>query len=108
MADDKRLATGAERQADPAKEASLCAGKLEEPTRGMRMAASTTGFYETEHGKFEKIQILTIDELFEGKRPHMSWVDPSVFRKRPHRSRHRLWRGRLGASRRRIAPCLTS
>jgi site-specific DNA-methyltransferase (adenine-specific) len=31
--------------------------------------------------KFERIQILTIEDLFEGKRPHIPWVDPSVFRK---------------------------
>ena len=26
-------------------------------------------------------QILSVEDLFDGKRPHMPWVDPSVFRK---------------------------
>jgi site-specific DNA-methyltransferase (adenine-specific) len=39
------------------------------------------GFYETEYGKYEKIQILTVEDLFDGKRPHMPWVDSSVFKK---------------------------
>lgn len=54
---------------------------LEEPTTGMRRAASGVGFYETEYGKFEKIQIVTIKELFEGKKLSMPWIDPSAFRK---------------------------
>jgi DNA modification methylase len=54
---------------------------LEDPTTGMRLAATRSGFYETEYGKFEKMQILTVEELFEGKRPHMPWIDPSVFKK---------------------------
>ncbi|MFY9735603.1 MAG: hypothetical protein WAU59_16640 [Rhodoplanes sp.] len=33
------------------------------------------------HGKFDRIQILTIEDLFDGKRPHIPWVDPSVFKK---------------------------
>lgn len=54
---------------------------LEDPTTGMRTAATKAGFYETEYGKYEKIQILTVEDLFDGKRPHMPWVDPSVFKK---------------------------
>jgi site-specific DNA-methyltransferase (adenine-specific) len=54
---------------------------LEDPTTGMRRAATAAGFYETDHGKYERIQILTVEDLFAGKRPHTPWVDPSVFRK---------------------------
>lgn len=55
---------------------------LEDPTTTMRREAAAAGFYESPlHGKFERIQILTIDDLFDGKRPHIPWVDPSVFRK---------------------------
>ncbi len=54
---------------------------LEDPTTGMRRAATAAGFYQTEHGKYEKIQILTVEDLFEGKRVHMPWVDSSVFKK---------------------------
>jgi len=31
--------------------------------------------------KLKRIQILTIKDLVEGKRPHIPWVDPSVFKK---------------------------
>jgi site-specific DNA-methyltransferase (adenine-specific) len=54
---------------------------LEDPTTGMRTAALRAGYYETEYGKYEKIQILTVEDLFDGKKPHMPWVDPSVFKK---------------------------
>ena len=45
------------------------------------IAALRTGYYETDYGKYEKIQILTVEDLFDGKKPHMPWVDPSVFKK---------------------------
>jgi site-specific DNA-methyltransferase (adenine-specific) len=55
---------------------------LEDPTTGMRTAATKAGFYESPlHGKFEKVQILTVEDLFDGKRPHLPWIDPSVFKK---------------------------
>ena len=55
---------------------------LEDPTANMRREASAAGFYDSPlHGKFEKIQILTFEDLFEGKRPHLPWIDSSVFRK---------------------------
>jgi hypothetical protein len=54
---------------------------LEEPTTGMKNAALRAGYYETEYGKYEKVQILTVEDLFDGRRPHMPWVDPSAFKK---------------------------
>ncbi len=55
---------------------------LEDPTTRMRVEATATGFYESPmHGKFAKIQILTVEELFDGARPHLPWIDGSVFRK---------------------------
>jgi site-specific DNA-methyltransferase (adenine-specific) len=54
---------------------------LEDPTVRMRQAASAAGLYKTEYGAFEKVQILTVEELLSGKKPHMPWIDPSVFRK---------------------------
>jgi site-specific DNA-methyltransferase (adenine-specific) len=55
---------------------------LEDPTTTMRREATAAGLYASPmHGKFEKIQILTIDDLFDGKKPHLPWIDPSVFRK---------------------------
>ncbi|HEX9882109.1 MAG TPA: DNA methyltransferase, partial [Hyphomicrobium sp.] len=54
---------------------------LAEPTGPMRTEAVKAGFYETEYGKFPKIQILTIEELFAGHRPKLPWPDPQSFRR---------------------------
>jgi hypothetical protein len=43
--------------------------------------AVKAGFYETVHGKFPKLQILTIAELFDGKLPKVPWSDPDTFKK---------------------------
>lgn len=56
---------------------------LAEPTGPMRTEAVKAGFYETEHGRFPKLQILTIAELFNGKRPSLPWLDPRAFKKAP-------------------------
>jgi site-specific DNA-methyltransferase (adenine-specific) len=42
--------------------------------------------HDTLYGKYPKIQILTIRELFEGKRPNIPLVDASVFKKAPKES----------------------
>ena len=54
---------------------------LAEPTKPMEKEAVTAGFYQTDYGKFPKIQILTIEDLFDGKKPHMPWLDPTAFKK---------------------------
>ena len=54
---------------------------LGDPTVTMRREAAAAGFYKTEYGSFPKIQILTIEDLFNGQKPHMPWIDPSVFKK---------------------------
>ena len=55
---------------------------LEDPTTTMRREASAAGLYKTDmHGDFPKIQILTVEDMFEGKRPQLPWIDASVFRK---------------------------
>ena len=54
---------------------------LAESTGPMRTEAVKAGFYETFYGKYAKIQILTIKELFEGKRPNIPLVDSSTFKK---------------------------
>jgi DNA modification methylase len=54
---------------------------LEDPTVRMRQEAAAAGLYKTEYGTYAKVQILTIEELLEGKKPHMPWVDASVFKK---------------------------
>jgi site-specific DNA-methyltransferase (adenine-specific) len=54
---------------------------LADPTGPMKTEAVKAGFYETVYGKYPKIQILTICELFEGKQPNIPLVDPSAFKK---------------------------
>lgn len=54
---------------------------LTQPTKPMEKEAVTAGFYQTDYGKFPKIQILTIEDLFAGKKPHMPWLDPTTFKK---------------------------
>src|SRR5208282_6587645 len=56
---------------------------LADPTGPMRTEAVKAGFYETLYGKYPKIQILTIRELFEGKQPNIPLVDTSSFKKTP-------------------------
>jgi site-specific DNA-methyltransferase (adenine-specific) len=54
---------------------------LAEPTKPMQTEAVKTGYYETPYGKYPKIQLLTIAELFAGKQPNIPLVDPTAFRK---------------------------
>jgi len=59
---------------------------LADSTGPMRTEAVKAGFYETLYGKYPKIQILTIRELFEGKQPNIPLVDTSAFKKAPKES----------------------
>ncbi len=54
---------------------------LADSTGPMRTEAVKAGYYETLYGKYPKIQILTIEELFSGKRPNIPLVDSASFRK---------------------------
>jgi site-specific DNA-methyltransferase (adenine-specific) len=54
---------------------------LAEPTGPMRTEAVKAGYYATIYGKYPKIQILTIAELFEGKQPKIPLVDSASFKK---------------------------
>lgn len=54
---------------------------LAEPTGPMKIEAVKAGYYETPYGRFPKLQILTIADLFAGKKPEMPWADPSAFKK---------------------------
>ncbi|MBM3553669.1 MAG: site-specific DNA-methyltransferase, partial [Alphaproteobacteria bacterium] len=57
---------------------------LAEPTTPMNAEAIKAGFYESpHHGKFPKIQILTVEQLFVGKRPQIPFIDPSAFKAAP-------------------------
>jgi hypothetical protein len=55
---------------------------LTPPTGPMQTEATKAGFYTTPyHGKIAKIQILTIAELFAGKKPIIPFIDPETFRR---------------------------
>jgi len=54
---------------------------LAESTGPMRTESVKCGYYETLFGKYPRIQILTIKELFDGKQPNIPLVDPSAFKK---------------------------
>jgi site-specific DNA-methyltransferase (adenine-specific) len=57
---------------------------LSPPTDPMRVEATAAGFYETLWGKHPRIQILTIAELLDGKRPDMPLIDVgAAFRAAP-------------------------
>lgn len=59
---------------------------LTDPTGPMKTEAVKAGFYETIYGKFPKLQILTIEELFAGGQPKIPFVDSASFRKAPRES----------------------
>jgi DNA modification methylase len=54
---------------------------LAEPTNPMKVEAVKAGFYETPYGKFPKLQIYTVQELFAGVKPKLPWIDPTSFKK---------------------------
>jgi hypothetical protein len=54
---------------------------LAEPTKPMQTEAVKTGYFETPYGKYPKIQILTIAELFAGVKPNIPLIDPTGFKK---------------------------
>lgn len=56
---------------------------LADSTGPMRKEAIKEGFYETLYGKYAKIQILTIADLFSGKQPNIPLVDAPAFKKPP-------------------------
>ena len=54
---------------------------LAEPTQPMTTEAVSAGFYKSEYGKFPKLQILTIQELFDGAQPKLPRIDSTAFKK---------------------------
>jgi len=44
----------------------------------MRTEAVKAGFYETEYGKYPRLQIFTVDQLLHGAKPSIPLVDVSV------------------------------
>ena len=47
----------------------------------MKTEAASSGVLDTPFGKFARLQILTIEDLFAGKKPAMPPEDPAAFKK---------------------------
>jgi site-specific DNA-methyltransferase (adenine-specific) len=56
---------------------------LAEPTGPMKTEAVKAGYYETLYGKYLKIQILSVADLFSGKQPNIPLVDTASFKRAP-------------------------
>ena len=54
---------------------------LAEPTAPMKTEAASAGVLDTPFGKFARLQILTIEDPFAGKKPAMPPEDPAAFRR---------------------------
>ena len=55
---------------------------LEPPTKGMIAQAAAAGLYKTDYGEYPKIQIVTVEQLFQPGNPlRTPWQDTSVFKK---------------------------
>ncbi len=54
---------------------------LAEPTAPMKKEAASAGVLDSPFGKFARLQILTIEDLFTGKKPAMPPEDPAAFRR---------------------------
>ena len=54
---------------------------LTPPTRDMDTEAVKAGYVETDHGRFRKLQILTIEALLNGARPKCRSSNSSAFKK---------------------------
>ena len=59
---------------------------LADSTAPMRTEAVKAGYYETLYGRYPKIQILTIEDLFNGKQPNIPLIDSASFKKAPKES----------------------
>ncbi len=54
---------------------------LAEPTAPMKIEAASAGVLDTPFGKFARLQMLTIEDLFAGKKPAMPPQDPAAFKR---------------------------
>ena len=56
-------------------------GLFAKPTAPMKKEAASSGVLDTPFGKFARLQLLTIEDLFAGKKPAMPPEDPAAFRR---------------------------
>ncbi len=54
---------------------------LAKPTTPMNKEAASAGVLDAPFGRFARLQILTIEDLFAGKKPATPPEDPAAFRK---------------------------
>ncbi len=54
---------------------------LAKPTAPMKNEAAIAGVLDTPFGKFARLQIITIEDLFAGKKPAMPPEDPAAFKR---------------------------
>ena len=48
------------------------------PTRAMEREAAAAGFFKCDFGEFPRVQILTLADLFQGRRPRIPLVDATA------------------------------
>jgi site-specific DNA-methyltransferase (adenine-specific) len=54
---------------------------LADVTKPMITEAASAGFYDTGFGKFPRLQILTVQDLFDGKRPQIPFGHSEGYKK---------------------------
>ena len=67
---------------------------LATPTAPMKKEAASAGVLDTPFGKFARLQILTIEDLFAGKKPAMPPENPAAI-KRAAREEDKTRQGKL-------------
>ena len=67
---------------------------LAKPTAPMKKEAASSGVLDTPFGKFARLQIVTIEDLFAGKKPAIPPQDPAAF-KRAAREEDETRQGKL-------------
>ena len=77
--------------------------KLAKPTAPMKKEAASAGVLDTRFGKFTRLQILTIEDLFAGKKPAIPPEDPAAFKKAV-REENKTRQGKPGHVRETVPP----
>ncbi len=72
---------GHERKSATATRMSPFGGKAEAIGHKADIGAASSGVLDTPFGKFARLQIITIEDLFAGKKPAMPPEDPANFKR---------------------------
>jgi hypothetical protein len=51
---------------------------LNEPTAGMKADAASAGTVGMHGNRYPLVQILTVEDILKGKKPHLPLIDPTV------------------------------